>query len=230
MIERADIIRSPRRTLSLEITADARLVVRAPARLGEAQITRVLREKAEWIEKKLAESRQRLLGRPKKHYASGEEFLFLGRAYPLTIAYASNRPLQLVVPDHKGEQHRFVLPGKDLGDPQAAFAKWYRLQAKSYLPKRVAEMASEFGFVYQAVRITGAQKRWGSCSSGKSLNFAWRLMLAPPEIIDYVIAHELAHLTHMNHSRAFWSEVTRICPDYKTQRKWLKDHGHLLEG
>ena len=70
--------------------------------------------------------------------------------------------------------------------------------------------------------------RWGSCSSRGNLNFNWRLMLAPPRVLDYVVVHELCHRKHMDHSPAFWQEVGNLLPDYKTLRKWLKDNGNTL--
>ncbi len=104
----------------------------------------------------------------------------------------------------------------------------YKKQAKIFIPKRVAEIAKEFGFEYKAVKITSAKTRWGSCTSQKNLNFTFRLILTPPEIIDYVICHELAHLKHMNHSRQFWWEVSKMDKDYKQHDFWLKKNWDLF--
>ena len=78
---------------------------------------------------------------------------------------------------------------------------------------------------YDKIIITGAMKRWGSCSSKGNLNFAWRLVMAPIDIIDYVVVHELSHIVHRNHSKRFWEQVETIFPDYKIKRKWLKEYG-----
>ena len=105
--------------------------------------------------------------------------------------------------------------------------KEYKKNAKNYIPARVEELALKYGFKYNNLRITSARTRWGSCSSKKNLNFTFRLILTPKEVIDYVIIHELSHLREMNHSRAFWNQVYEIIPDYKKHEKWLKENSDL---
>jgi len=94
-----------------------------------------------------------------------------------------------------------------------------------YLPERVAYFAKQVGVNYGRVTIRNQKTRWGSCSRKGNLNFNCLLMLTPPEVIDYVVVHELCHRKEMNHSKAFWSEVEKVLPDYKDQIKWLKDEG-----
>lgn len=107
-----------------------------------------------------------------------------------------------------------------------SLTKWEILElkknAKDYIPKRVELLALKYSLKYNLVKITSAKTRWGSCTSKKNLNFTYRLMLAPEEVIDYVIIHELAHLKHMNHSKKFWEEVWKMMVDYKKHEKWLK--------
>ena len=100
----------------------------------------------------------------------------------------------------------------------------YKREARDIIIPRVAEFAKKYGFTYNSVKITSAMTRWGSCTSKKNLNFTYRLALAPDEVRDYVIVHELCHLRQMNHSKKFWSEVEAIMPDYKQQEKWLKEN------
>ena len=101
-------------------------------------------------------------------------------------------------------------------------------QAKTVLPQRVAYYAPLVGVTYQAVSIRKQRTRWGSCSGKGNLNFNCLLMLAPPEVVDYVVVHELCHRKEMNHSPAFWAEVERILPDYRKRKRWLKDNGQAL--
>lgn len=120
-------------------------------------------------------------------------------------------------------------PVSDLSDDQRAFLeKKYIDAAREYFPKRVAYFHSFTGGAYKRITIRDQKTRWGSCSAKGTLSFNWRLMLAPPAILDYVVVHELCHLTHMNHSAAFWQAVESVYPDYRTARKWLKDHGQEL--
>ena len=100
--------------------------------------------------------------------------------------------------------------------------------AVSYIPGRVSFYAQEIGVTYTGITIRNQKSRWGSCSSAGNLNFNCLLMLTPPEVIDYVVVHELCHRLQMNHSRCFWAEVERILPDYKKRRKWLKDNGEKI--
>lgn len=109
-----------------------------------------------------------------------------------------------------------------------ALEKRYRKAAKEYIPERVAYFHQFTGGTYEKVVIRDQKTRWGSCSSNKTLSFNYRLMLAPPQILDYVVVHELCHLKHMNHSQEFWTAVEAVLPDYKIRRKWLKDHGSEL--
>lgn len=101
-------------------------------------------------------------------------------------------------------------------------------QAVSYIPARVRKYAREMGVSYGRITIRCQKTRWGSCSAKGNLNFNCLLMLAPPEVIDYVVVHELSHRKYMNHSREFWAEVEKTMPDYRRPKRWLKEHGGEL--
>ena len=127
------------------------------------------------------------------------------------------------------QEHQKNRPVSDLTDVQrAALERRYIAAAKNYFPKRVAYFVQFTGGSYSRITIRDQKTRWGSCSAKGTLSFNWRLMLAPPAILDYVVVHELCHLTYMNHSTSFWKKVESVYPDYRTARKWLKDHGHEL--
>lgn len=120
-------------------------------------------------------------------------------------------------------------PRSDLSAVQKnALEKRYKEAAREYIPKRVTYYQAITGGNYSRISIRNQKTRWGSCSAKGTLSFNWRLMLAPPSILDYVVVHELCHLTHMNHSPAFWQAVEKAFPDYRNARKWLKDHGSEL--
>lgn len=109
-----------------------------------------------------------------------------------------------------------------------AMEKRYRQAAAEYIPQRVAYYQQFTGGTFKKITIRGQYTRWGSCSSSGTLSFNWRLMLAPPRVLDYVVVHELCHLKHMDHSRDFWNAVAKIMPDYKEHRTWLKINGAQL--
>ena len=98
-------------------------------------------------------------------------------------------------------------------------------KALEYIPKRVSYFAKQIGVTYGRITIRNQKTRWGSCSSKGNLNFNCLLMLTLPEVIDYVVVHELCHRKEMNHSKAFWAEVEKVLPNYKEQVKWLKENG-----
>ena len=110
----------------------------------------------------------------------------------------------------------------------SALENRYRNAAKDYFTKRVAYYHTLTGGVYHTITVRDQKSRWGSCSSRGTLSFNYRLMFAPPRVLDYAVVHELCHLTHMNHSKDFWNMVRQIMPDYKIYKEWLREHGHEL--
>ena len=129
----------------------------------------------------------------------------------------------------EAKQKQETIPCSDLTDTQrAALTRRYIDAAKEYFPKRVAYFHEFTGGTYSRITIRDQKTRWGSCSSKGTLSFNWRLMLAPPAILDYVVVHELCHLRHMDHSPAFWQAVGEVFPDYASARKWLRKHGQEL--
>ena len=148
---------------------------------------------------------------------------------PLQPAVSVVRPPSGRRPPLELAGERFRLAHAAQARASEIFTAWYKQQARRLMEERVKWYASRFGLKYSAVRISSARTRWGSCSSRGSLSFTWRLVIAPLEVIDYVVAHELAHLRVKNHSPAFWREVESILPDYKARQKWLKTNGKYLE-
>jgi predicted metal-dependent hydrolase len=213
------IIRSRRKTFSLVIEMDGSLTVRAPLRASQAQIEHILAEKAAWIRSKQDWVHQNAT--PPHAYQTGEVFYFMGITYTLEITAARRPSLAL-----EDGFFRLALPAQ----AQAAhvFERWYRQQAGKVIPERTATLAREYGYTFTRVRITGAAHRWGSCSSNGGLNFTWRLVMATPAAIDYVITHELVHLEVRNHSSRFWGRMHALLPEYAQQVAWLKNNGHLL--
>lgn len=116
-----------------------------------------------------------------------------------------------------------VFPHDHEEDPKLEAA--YRRKARERIGQRTAYFAALMGVTYGRISIRSAKTRWGSCSSEGNLNFHWKLVLMPPEVLDYVVVHELAHRKEMNHSRKFWAEVKNVLPDYEKRRKWLKEFG-----
>lgn len=217
-IEITKIIRSHRKTISLIVTDEARLVVRAPRHVSDGYISDLVMKKQDWINSKIDEMKRRK-SLPVKKFVQGETFLFLGRSYPLFFGDKLGINVEitdkLVVSCGK-EQVRDVL------------IHWYGEQAREKIGERCTWYSGITGLKPLSVKISNARKRWGSCSSRGSLNFAWRLVMAPLSVIDYVVIHELSHLEELNHSKKFWKRVEETMPDYRIHQQWLKDNGKYL--
>ena len=170
------VIRSKRKTMSLEVRRDGTVLVRAPMKTAAASIRTFVEKNTAWIEKQ----RQKLAAAPKTEALSEQELASLRRS------------------------------------------------AKQWIPQRAAYFAPIVGVSYGDITIRCQKTKWGSCSSKGNLNFNLLLMLAPPEIVDYVVVHELCHRLEMNHSPRFWANVRRVLPDYERSRRYLREHGAAL--
>ena len=214
------IIRSRRRTIALEVTFEATLVVRAPHRISESSIEEMIQQKSAWILRKFDEMKQRPAS-PCHEYQEGEMFLFLGRSYPLQFVKNAKTAIE--------RNDRLYVPAALLPDIKDHLKRWYSEEARKEIQARCMWFSMKTGYVPASIRITDARQRWGSCTHKGRLNFSWRLIQAPPEIVDYVVVHELVHISQPDHSRKFWNKVKEILPDYDRRRKWLRENERLLK-
>ena len=214
------IIRTNRKSFSLEIKPDGRLIVRAPKSASDALVKSMVAKKADWIAKTQTRLAKQYPNLKEKTYHPGEQFWYLGEKYPLRLT-ERKRPLLDLNGEfllYKGAQKR----AKDI------FIEWYREETRNITADLIQKYVRQYQFKFNQVHITSARTRWGSCSGKNNLNFTYRLSMAPLDVIDYVVVHELAHLKVRNHSKAFWTVVAEIKPDYHRNRKWLKQNGALL--
>ncbi len=212
-------IRSRRRTIAIQIRSNGQLIVRAPLRAPEKLVREFVESKAGWIQRKKAEALKHVVVK-QKHFQVGERFLFLGQEHALDVVEKQRAALTF--------ENQFILSKTALPKAAKAFEKWYKAQALKVLSERVKIYAARHGFRPGRIRITSAHTRWGSCSSKGTLSFTWRLVMAPLEVIDYVVVHELVHLKIKNHSKTFWAGVAALMPDYKRHVEWLKKNGRFL--
>jgi len=211
------IIRSNRKTIALVIQPNGDLLVRAPKRATKKQIDEMVAEHANWIAKKQAKAIAAQAAYAPHQFLGGESFSFLGENYSLQFVM-NKKPIF----DLNGNFH---LAQSARGRAEQIFEKWYKQQARQIFTDRVEFYAGEYGFDFTKIRLSSARTRWGSCSAKGTISLTWKLVMAPIEIIDYVVVHELSHLREHNHSKKFWAQVGAILPDYKARRKWLKDNG-----
>jgi len=151
---------------------------------------------------------------------------YLGQEYPLAI-----------VPDGHGRGYirlasdRLEVTANRSGDKlRENLEAWYREQARAIFTARSATVCEKLGLSFNRISIRDQRTRWGSCSSRGNLNFNWRIIMAPPEVVDYIVAHEVAHLRERSHDRRYWALVAGCCPDWAAQRRWLRENGFRLVG
>ncbi len=209
------LIRSTRKTMALQITKEAEVVVRAPLQVPKREIDRFVASKQAWIERHLSEVKKNLAQREAFQLNYGSHLRLLGERYPL-------RPKTGGKMGWDGRCF-FLPPNLTPAEIKKAARQIYRLLAGSILKERAEHLAQVTGLVPKAVKITDAKRRWGSCSSKGNINLSWRLLMAPKEAVDYVIVHELLHLQEPNHSPRFWALVAKILPDYKKRQAVLKE-------
>ena len=211
-----------RRAIGLKVDF-AGLTVTAPLRASVRSISDVLHVHANWVLKKVAVWRKN--APPKVEWRHGALLPFLGQCLPLNV---------VVQPRHSGTTWR------DLAGLNLVFATepdhdgiktkvcdWYRGEARRYFPRRIEHLAAVAKIPAPRFFLSNAQSRWGSCTVDGDIRMTWRLMKAAPYVIDYVAAHELAHLAHMDHSARFWRRVAEIFPAYKAARDELRHNDAL---
>lgn len=201
------------RRFSLRVGADGdRVTLTMPARARETEAMAFARTQEGWLRATLA--------RLPAPAAVGPGSLVPVEGVALRIAAGTGRL--------RVEGGALVVPG-DPAEAGARVAAWLKVLARTRLAAATDRHAAAIGRPYSRLTLRDARSRWGSCSVQGALMYNWRLVMAPPAILDYVAAHEVAHLAEMNHSPAFWAVVARLCPDWKAHRAWLRAHGGALQ-
>jgi predicted metal-dependent hydrolase len=189
------------------------------------EIDELLSTRRDWIFKKVALQAQMTPAKPRA-YISGEVFSYLGSNYRLEVEDGAFAPVKL----QHGCLHVRVPGGSTHAHlVRNALIRWYKQRAYEKLNQMVAQLAPQVGAHPSQVEIKSFKARWGSCSTTGVVQFNWRIMLAPTQMVEYVVVHELCHLLQHNHSKAYWREVERMMPDYPECREWFKTNGTRLQ-
>ncbi|NLO40929.1 MAG: M48 family metallopeptidase [Ruminiclostridium sp.] len=211
------VVRSNRKSVALVIDNEANLIVRAPALMPDTVIDEFVRKKRRWINEK----QQQVAVFGEKHppvvVETGESIMYLGSNYAIikdSVDMVEVSGNELIVPENY-----------DVDELTA----WLKEQAIQIISERVSLYANVMGVIPGTVKLSEAKARWGSCSTKNNLNFAWRLIMCPLSVIDYVVVHELSHITYKNHSPAFWARVKTVLPTYEDDQEWLKVNKKLME-
>ncbi|EDY86726.1 zinc metalloprotease [gamma proteobacterium HTCC5015] len=219
-----EVLRTDRKkTADIRVEEGAVSVV-VPRNTTEARINELIREKRRWIKRKMA-LHQEQAPVTEKRMVSGEAFAYLGRHYRLKVVRGPYAPVKLsagrlLVTVPQGTEQPHII--------RNALIRWYKRQADIKLTDKVRRFAPRVGVEPAGVAIKSFRSRWGSCTAKGSLEFNWRIMMAPNSVVDYVVLHELCHLLHHNHSQAFWDQLRLVAGDYQSHKDWLKEHSVRL--
>lgn len=217
MIVAPKIIRQSRASISIQINRNGEVIVKAPRLIPQFMINQFIASKKEWIEKSLAKVSKRIP--VKKQYQEGEEFLYLGVPHALRFTTGS----AILAKDGI-----LYFPKGALFRIEKELESWFRSQAQAIITERVRFHSQKMQASYKDIFFSDTSSKWGTCFADNTLQFNWRLIMAPLLVIDYVVIHELTHTTEKHHQDSFWRRVRNFTPAYRQHRKWLTDNGHLL--
>jgi predicted metal-dependent hydrolase len=218
------IRRSPRAQRARILVDGDGVEVVLPRRFPLSEVAPFVEEKRAWIERTLRRMRETDVELPPASLADGGELPFLGRRLTLAVRVEGSRVREHVA--RRGDTlHVALSPQTDL---RAAVERWYRRRAREQVEPLLDAACARAGTAYSTLQIRGQRTRWASCSSAGAMSFNWRLLLAPPEILEYVIEHEVAHLEVLDHSARFWDLLASRCADWQAREAWLRRHGHAL--
>ncbi|AWF82842.1 M48 family peptidase [Microbulbifer sp. A4B17] len=218
------LVRSSRRKRLGLVLSSGGVEVRIPQRCAARYGHEFLQENIQWVRAQLLAADRRAAQVPQYQYAFGESFPWLGQQLPLQRATSSkcagigDGAIRLYT--------RYRQP--DNTQLQTALQRLYQREALALLTQKSHVLAEQLGLSISSVKVRRTKSKWGHCSIRGELQFNWLVCLAPEPIVDYLVAHEVCHLQHHNHSRAFWDLVQSVCPRFKELRRWLRDNGHRL--
>ncbi len=214
--------RSRRRTLAVHVR-DCQVEIRAPQNMGESAIARFVGQQTDWILGRLEEQRKQQA--EKLRVIDGGRIFYKARECELRLCPSLVGSVQV-----EGRTITIHCRGAAPEHGEKVLRDWLMQQARDYLHVRTEALASALGLEsrFREVVLRKTRSKWGHCTSEGRIQYNWLIMLAPDAVIDYLISHEVAHLRHLDHSRAFWALVGRVCPDYARYRRWLREHGHRL--
>lgn len=210
-----------RKTVSIQIR-QGEVFILAPRGVPLAEIEAIIDKKIGWVRTKLHEQHKVVLP-PVRTYQTGELFTYLGKDYPLQICQGVQQKVEL-------SDGRINLQlASAAANVQKVLTAWYKQQADAYLAQCTRDYARMMGVQPTSIVVKTYKARWGSCYSDGRISFNWKIIIAPPNVVDYVVVHELSHLVHPNHSADFWRLVGLHYPEYQAAKIWLKQYGQMLE-
>jgi predicted metal-dependent hydrolase len=226
------IERRRRRTVGVVVRRDGCVEVHAPLSTPDAEVRRIVEKFRPWVERKREEVKDVLRRRRRRRFQDGDEIPFLGGTLRLSVVEQPRPAMESVV----REEDRLVVRVPTELTPTArsavvryAVVRWLLDQAREIFHQHHVAAARKVGDAAKRVVVKDMASRWGSCGPDRKMSLNWRLVLAPPHVVEYVLVHELCHIEHPNHSRKFWAKVARYCTRWREGRTWLRRHGDDMD-
>ncbi len=222
------IVRSPRRKRVAIEVRQGQVSLRAPPGVAEAYLLAFLKQKAAWVRAKIAEQQQHQQSLPAEpEYEAGSQLPFLGSSLTLVLASGASAAIA-----RRDQELHLILSSRSRKPRQVQIkellARWYQQQALAILKLKTQQLSAAMGLKFSQVSVKATRSKWGHCTSAGAIQYNWHILLAPEAVVDYLVAHEVSHLRHHNHSPAFWALVASVCPNYLALRRWLKAQGNRL--
>lgn len=208
--------------------------MKAPPYVSLADIELFIARKAQWIRKKQQEQQALLEAMPVWRFESGAVFPYLGKQLRLEVNWLNEvRPdfAQLETQGHQLVLQCYLGKGRRMAPERrihSLLVNWYQQQAGLLLGQKTRAYAHSLGVSVGHISLKATKSKWGHCTLKGDIQYNWQIVLAPEPVVDYLVAHEVSHRLELNHSERFWNWVSRLCPDYKAHRHWLKSHGQKL--
>ncbi len=214
------IVYSRRKTVGIVVNRDKTITVRAPYFTSEKTIKKLLSSKAEWIERHINNQSDRTLTTPNEGYINGAKLLFIGKTYDLSIILSTTDHVRI-----SNDKIEVTSRSTDREKVKLLLDRWYKKQATAVFISAMDELIArheEFGFNPSKLSVRSMRSRWGSCSRSGRITLNTELVKLDPKYTEYVILHELCHLKEMNHGKGFYELLEKVCPDYPTLRRKLR--------
>jgi len=228
------IVRSKRKTICMSVNKDGSVTVKAPRLYPtDKEIAKFVESRADWVILQRNRQQEREDMKLVRRFETDYSFPYLGEerlvemqsAKKTSITYEEGKII-IKTPAYEAlkENYEAFTNAEKIDKLRTELKKWYKKQAYAYVSKRVNYYKEIIGVTVTSVSIKSRKSQWGSCDSNGNLTFSWRLVMARPEAIDYVVIHELCHRKYMDHSKQFWNEVQKYMPEFKEQKRWLEEN------
>lgn len=214
-----NVLYKKRKTMGIYIDVYGNIELRVPVATKDDQITGFIDQKWLWIISRQKEMKEKTKGFKQPEYESGETFLYLGQSYPIIINVDEKLIHDTVI--FEKDQLEIRVKVNDIKGIKKLMKRFYYKKCKALITDRIKVYQPKFKMKPRGFKISSNKKTWGTCNSMRELTFNYKLAMAPIEVIDYIVIHEMCHMVHLNHDRSFWRLVGKYMPDYEEKQEWL---------